>query len=285
MFKNLSPGAVGIRATLPEALKLAGEAGFGGIDVSINEVAKLAAETSMDHVKEMFAQHGLRPGGWGLPVDFRKDDAAFEAGLAAFPAQAKVGAALGCFRVPTWVSSYSDERPYREQFDLLAGRFRRIAEVLKGHGCALGLEFIGPKTLRAGHKYEFIHTMGGMLEMCDAVGTGNVGLLLDCWHWYTSHSTLDDLRKLRVEQVVYVHVNDAPEGVPIDEQLDNVRCLPGETGVIDLASFLQVLSDIGYAGPVTPEPFSQRVREMAAPDAARATYASLDGVWQKAGLK
>ncbi len=55
MFKNLSPGAVGIRATLPEALKLAGEAGFGGIDVSINEVAKLAAETSMDRVKGMFS--------------------------------------------------------------------------------------------------------------------------------------------------------------------------------------------------------------------------------------
>jgi sugar phosphate isomerase/epimerase len=285
MFKNLSPGAVGIRATLPEALKLAKEAGFSGIDVSINEVAKLAAETSMDHVKGLFAQHGLKPGGWGLPVDWRKDDATFEAGLAQLPGQAKTGAALGCFRVPTWVLPYSDERPFKEQFAFLANRFRRMAVILKDHGCSLGLEFIGPKTLRNGYKHEFIYTMGGMLEMCDAVGTGNIGLLLDCWHWYTSHGTLDELRKLKAEQVVYVHVNDAPAGIPIDEQMDNVRCLPGDTGVIDLPSFLKILSDLGYDGPVTPEPFNQKVREMAAPDAARATYAALDGVWKKAGLK
>jgi sugar phosphate isomerase/epimerase len=36
------------------------------------------------------------------------------------------------------------------------------------------------------------------------------GLLLDCWHWYTSGATLDDLAQVRGAQVIYVHVNDAP---------------------------------------------------------------------------
>lgn len=285
MFKNLSPGAVGIRATLPETLRLARETGFGGIDVNINEVSKLVAESSVDHVKGLFSEHGLRPGGWGLPVDFRKDGATFEAGLTGLPGQARTGAALGCLRVPTWVPPTSEERPFKDQFDLMTVRFRRIAEILRDHGCSLGLEFIGPKTLRAGRKYEFIHTMAGMLELCDAVGTGNVGLLLDCWHWYASHGTLDELRKLKVHQVVYVHVNDAPAGIPVDEQLDNVRCLPCETGVIDIAAFLKTLADIGYEGPITPEPFSQKVREMSAPDAARATSASLVEAWKRAGLQ
>jgi sugar phosphate isomerase/epimerase len=285
MFKNLSPGAVGIRATLPEALELAKAAGFDGIDVGIGEAAKLVAETSADHVRGLFAKHGLKPGGWGLPVEFRKDGATFQAGLAQLPAQARIGAELGCFRVPTWVLPYSDEQPYARQFELLAGRFRAIAEILKDHGCSLGLEFVGPKTSRAGHKHEFIHTMGGMLEMCDAVGTGNVGLLLDCWHWYVSHGTLEDLRKLKPGQVVYVHVNDAPAGVPIDEQVDNVRRMPGETGVIDIAGFLKALAAIGYDGPVTPEPFNPKLRELPAAEAARVTFASLRDIWEKAGMK
>src|SRR5205085_3386577 len=82
----------------------------------------------------------------------------------------------------------------------------------------------------AGHKYAFIHTIAGALELGERIGTGNTGLLLDCWHWYTSHSTREDLARLRTEQVVYVHVNDAPPGRDIDEQIDNQRLPPGPSG-------------------------------------------------------
>ena len=101
-----------------------------------------------------------------------------------------------------------------------------------------------------------------MLALGREIGP-NVGLLLDCWHWYTSHGTLDDLKRLTAEQVVYVHVNDAPAGIPVDEQQDMVRALPGETGVIDIVGFLQTLRAIGYDGPVTPEPFKKELNESA----------------------
>ena len=39
------------------------------------------------------------------------------------------------------------------------------------------------------------------------------------------------------------------------------------------------LVDIGYAGPVTVEPFSKRLNAMAPFDAARATAAALKSVW------
>ena len=103
---------------------------------------------------------------------------------------------------------------------------------------------------RAGKPHEFIWDMKRMLELGQVIGTGNVGLLLDCWHWYTSGGTVPELLALRPEQVVYVHVNDAPAGIDRDAQVDNVRCLPGETGVIDIVGFLQALQTIGYDGPV-----------------------------------
>ena len=87
------------------------------------------------------------------------------------------------------------------------------------------------------------------------------------------------------DQIVHVHVNDAPARVANDDQIDNVRCLPGETGVIDLPGFLRTLEVAGYDGPVTPEPFSQRVREMPAEDAARTTATALRGAWHAAGLR
>lgn len=284
MFRNLSPGAIGIRANIEESLALAKAHGFQGIDLNIDEAARLADERGIDHVRELFEAAGLRPGGWSLPVNWQAEEAGFRESLEGLPRYARVGQALGCPRVVQWIPPASNERPFQENFDWHVHRFRPIAQLLKEHGCRLGLEFIGPKTSRVKAKYEFIYTMDGMLKLCDAIGTGNVGLLLDCWHWYTSHGTLEDLKRLRPEQVVYVHVNDAPAGIPVDEQIDNVRCLPGETGVIPLAPFLRILYEIGYDGPVTPEPFSQRVNQMPPAEAAAATGEALLRVWRAAGL-
>ncbi len=81
-----------------------------------------------------------------------------------------------------------------------------------------------------------------------------------------------------------VHINDAVEGRDPDEQIDKERRLPGESGVIDLKGFLQELKAIGYTGPVTPEPFSEKLREMEPRDAIRATAEALMKVWTEAGI-
>jgi sugar phosphate isomerase/epimerase len=116
------------------------------------------------------------------------------------------------------------------------------------------------------------------------VGTGNVGLLLDCWHWHTCLGSLADIRSLDPSDVVNVHVNDAPLGVDVIEQIDNIRTLPSETGVIDLVGFLKVLKEIGYEGPVSPEPFSQRVRDLPPDEAVKQTHDGLNTAWEQAGL-
>ena len=183
--------------------------------------------------------------------------------------------------------SGSDERPYKDNFAWHVARFRQIAEVLRDEGCRFGIEFIGPRTFRAQYRHEFIYTLDGLMELAHAIGTDNVGLLLDSWHLYTSGGSVADLDRLTADDVVAVHVNDAPAGIPVDEQIDNVRTLPMETGVIDLPGFMGKLRDMGYDGPVTPEPFSARLNELAATDpvaAAREAARAMDALWLAAGL-
>jgi sugar phosphate isomerase/epimerase len=87
--------------------------------------------------------------------------------------------------------------------------------------------------------------------------------------------------------VVAVHVNDAPAGIARHEQIDNQRALPTETGVIDLVGFMGKLKAIGYDGPVTAEPFSKRVVDLAAANPAAAfaeTAGSMDALFGAAGL-
>ena len=285
MYKALSPGTIGVRPRdLREAVAWAGRHGFGGVEVGAREVADLVEQEGAAAVRSVFAAAGVRPAGFGLPIDWRGATEAWRAGVEALPRLARAAAAIGATRCMTWILPGSDERPPEENRRFHVERLTPPARILADAGCRLGLEFLGPKTLRDGRTYPFIHTMREMLALGAEIGP-NVGLLLDSWHWYTSHATLDDVRTLRPEQVVYVHVNDAPAGVPVDEQIDNVRALPGETGVIDITGFLRALQAIGYDGPVVPEPFKQDLRALPSDEARLAVVsAAIDGIFRKAGL-
>ncbi len=284
MYKGLSPGAIGVSAeTLEARIEAAQIGGFGGVEVNPSEIADLVEMHGSSAVAARFTEAGVQPAGFGLPVEWRGAQDAWEEGLNNLPRLAAAAAAIGATRTMTWIMPCSDTLEFDENKAFHVTRFMPVAKILADYGLSLGLEFIGPKTLRETQKYPFIHTMEQMLAMGREIGL-NVGLLLDSYHWYTSHGTVDDLRALTPEQIVVVHVNDAPVGVPVDAQMDGVRDLPGATGVLDIAGFLQSLQAIGYDGPVTPEPF---VNLSALPsDTARLQRvgAALADIWRKAGL-
>ena len=176
MFKGLSPGAIGVRAhTLEEALAAAKVGGFGGVEFNPSEIADRIDAEGADAVRARFTDSGLRPAGWGLPTDWRGAEDAWQAGLADLPRLAAAAAAIGGTRVSTWIMPGSNDRGYDENYAFHVARFTPIARILGDHGVSLGLEFIGPKTLRDTQKYPFIHTLPDMLALGRDIGP-NVGL-------------------------------------------------------------------------------------------------------------
>jgi sugar phosphate isomerase/epimerase len=271
--------------SLADTVALAAATGYAGIDFNIREAAGLAASTGLDHVRSLFNDAGVRPGLWSLPVAWREDR--WRDDLEELPRLATLGRDLGCTRTATWCPSWSDDRDYEANMRWHTERFRAIAKVLSDHDCRLGLEFLGPSTLRKGHQYEFIHTMDEMMGFFSEVGTGNMGLLLDAWHLYSSGGSVSDLDRISADDVVTVHINDAPALTPLDELQDNVRFLPMETEVIDLPGFMKRLEAMGYDGPVTTEPFNARINEVATEDPKRAAAevsAAMDRLWRASSL-
>ena len=286
MYTCLSPHAINVQANdLDQALAAARIGGLQGIEIPAAQVADLIDQIGVDAVRRKFTDANIRPAAFPLPVEWRKDDARFRADVDKLPRAAKAAQALGVTRSATWVLPMSNERPLDENIRFHIDRFAPIARVLADHNLRLGLEFIGPRTMRDSQRYPFIYKMHDMLELGRKIGP-NVGLLVDVWHLYTSHGTLDDLRKLNADDVVYVHVNDAPPGIAIDEQIDNVRDLPGATGVIDIAGFLRTLKEIGYDGPVTPEPFKKELKGLPSDEARlKKVGQAMKDIFRKAGLR
>ncbi len=284
MFTSLNPGAIGLSVPFTEALELASTYGFEALDLPIRELRELSQQTSLQAIRERFESVHLRPGGWGLPVDFRSDEDTYQAGLAQLASYARIAQELESPRCTTWLLPFSDQLDYNANMEFHIRRLRPIAQILADHECRLGLEFVGPRTMQQGHRYTFISTIAEALELGSRLGTSNVGLLLDCWHWYTSHGTVDDLKRLTADQVIYVHVNDAPADRAVDEQIDNQRLLPGTSGGIDIAHFLQVLDQTGYDGPVVAEPFDAELNALPPRERVKVTRDSLSRIWSIAGL-
>ncbi len=287
MYSTLMANAIGIKdLSLADTIDLAAKTGFEGVWFDIREAKSIADERGVDYVKEMFSSKGVRPGGWGAPVRWQSDEHR-DADLEALPPLAELGVALGNPFTSSGIMPGNNERPFDEQYAWILERLKPFAQALADSGVRLGIEFIAPKTLRNRFTYEFIYSMPQMLKLGRDVGTGNVGVLFDVWHHYTAHGTVEDLDQLTKDDVMVVHVNDAPVGLAIDEQQDLSRTLPMETGVIEAPAMIAKLSAIGYDGPVIAEPFSQRINELAATDpesAAVETAQSIRTLFTAAGI-
>jgi len=279
MFPSFNPGHIGIKVSLEEGIPMAKRHGFVGFDFPMLDAEAWAKERSAAALADLFASSGVRIGCWNLPFRAMGDEADFQKGLAALPEQAKLAQAIGALRTAMWIIPSSDSLTFRENFDLHVARYRAISKVLGDFGIRIGLEFIGPKKSRGG-KHVFVHDLSGMLELCSAIGPG-VGLLLDSWHWYTSGGTVAELQALTNEQLVHIHINDAPAGIDREEQIDNQRKMPGATGVIDITGFLRSIARAGYDGPITAEPFDKTVNSLPPEEAARTNAQAVLGVLQK----
>ncbi len=238
-----------------------------------------AIEAGAGATNDLLAGLKIRPAVIDFPVEFRKDDATFQASLTQLDAAARFAAAIHCPRMITYIMPSSDT-PKDELRQIYKQRFTESARILERSNVRLGLEFLGPLEFRKAHKYEFIWRMNDMLAFARECGP-NVGLLLDSWHWHHAGATPEDIIAAGRDRIVHVHFNDSPN-LPPEQIRDNQRLLPGE-GVINLTGFLQALQHIHYKDALSVEVFG-RTKDMTPEAAAKAGLDSSLAVFRKAGV-
>ena len=280
---DLRCSSIGVRADQRTAIRLAHKHGFESVTPDPRFLADLSDESRAQLLEEMKDKR-IAWGTAGLPVRFNRDERTFADGTKRLPRLASGLQRAGVTRVGTWLSPSHAELTYVANFRQHATRLRAYAKILADHGLRLGLEYIGPKTLWASNRHSFIHTMAETKELIAEIGLDNVGFVLDSWHWYTAHETADDLRTLENSDVVACDLNDAPVGIPVDQQIDNRRELPAATGVINLKEFLKVLVEIGYDGPIRAEPFNRILDQMEDDPAVAETAKAMQKAFALAGI-
>ena len=262
--------------SLKDDVPLAAKYKYEGISFDIK---RESAVFSAESFSSLLAEHGLRPASFALPVEFRKEKETFDTGIKALPALCEFAQRTGTTRCTAYIMPFSDTLDYKTNFLQHKKRLRAAAEILEEYGIRFGLEFISPPLFRKGRAYEFIHNLDGVSDLLDAIGTSNLGHLLDVFHWDMAGQIFDDFKKIQGnEQIIVAHINDAPKGFSREEQPNHQRELPGATGVLRINDFIKGLRELNYDGPVLVEPFNESLRNQNFEDAVKAAKAAMDKV-------
>ncbi len=144
-------------------------------------------------------------------------------------------------------------------------RLRQAAERAAEYGVRLALEFQG--------RGAFGNNLETAVQLVEELGTDNVGVCLDVFHFYTGPSKLADLELLTVQNLFHVQLCDVA-GLLREVARDSDRILPGE-GDWDVGPIVERLRAIGYEGPVSVELFNPVLWQMDARQVAEVAITSL----------
>lgn len=278
-IRTVFPSAIGhSEVAFPDAVNDVMESGYFGYWFDPSKDFILPAEGTLSLIRN---KH-IVPMGMELPVEFRKDEELFLRDLLSLGEKAEYAERIGIRKAATWIVPSHDRLSYEENFSLHVERLRKILDVLGEHGITLGLEFQGPKSLRAGKKHCFIHSLDGIFSLISALERSNCGIIMDVWHWFLSGAEYFDFNSFESgDQIVAVHICDAPSGLNDLEYQDLSRKLPCSTGVLDVGTFLKGVNSTGFAGPLLVEPFYSPLEKMSFREALNASFSSMEEAIQK----
>ena len=160
-----------------------------------------------------------------------------------------------------------------------AAKFAELAAQAEGVGTRLGLEFFpwsNIKNLHAG------------LELIEAAGHDNAGVVIDVWHIERAGTPVADLASVPLNRIIGVELNDAdPEVVgTLFEDTVHRRRYCGE-GSFDLTGIITALRTAGWTGPWGVEILSEEHRSLPVEEALTRAAASarrqLEAAAQQAG--
>ena len=118
-----------------------------------------------------------------------------------------------------------------------------------------------------------VTSLDAVIALAQGAGATNGGIAIDTWHMGKLGIPPEDLRRIPLEYLAWVELSDGmrenmPD--PVDETI-NHRRLPGE-GEFDVAAYVDVMTDMGYAEPWGVEVLSEDLRNRPMDEIFRRAY-------------
>ncbi|OLT30495.1 hypothetical protein BJF79_09625 [Actinomadura sp. CNU-125] len=250
-----------------EVVRASHAAGFPFVELSARRL--LEAVSGDPQAAELVSSGAITPvhGGWSIRLHWERDrfEQALPEAIAEMEAVARLGSRSGALVLPRQRPDTGFLVPGREE---TLDRIGRVAAWAASFDLSLMLEFNGLHTFDRSDRG--CRTLKETVELIRCLGSPNVGVLLDSYHWHASGGTAHEVAEIPADMPIFVHLNDAPD---IRRHLldDSLRQLPGD-GCIDLPALLAALQWRGYEGPLSVELKNRELHSRSPYEAARLAH-------------
>ena len=219
-----------LRASPPELIRIAGQAGYDYVGLRLLEVTggdawPLATDTQlMSETKEAMSAHNV-----GV-LDIELVRLTPEFAVESLTPTLEAAAVLGARHVLT--------QAHDTDWSRLVDNFGRVADLVADYSMTADVEFLTWTSMRG---------VTDVKRLLDAADRPNVGLTVDTLHFFRSHCAFSDLENLSPDRFHFVQIADAPAVGPTDVEglifaAREDRLEPG-TGGLDLAGLLLALPE------------------------------------------
>ncbi len=225
-------------STLESDLELCDKQGYDFIEIRLDKLNDYLTRNTILDLKRFFDTHTLKPYAFNALefISFR-DEKGFDDIMKDLAFVCEAGQVIGCYKVVIVPTFDVGNRTISEIETETIRVIDIMADYAEKSGIKLAFEFVGYPNCS-------VNTFGQAYSIVKKVDRKNVGIVLDCFHFHSMGSRLDDLKKADPEKIFIFHIDDS-EDLPAGAARDEHRLMPGD-GAIDLNAILEVLKEIGY---------------------------------------
>jgi 2-keto-myo-inositol isomerase len=138
-----------------------------------------------------------------------------------------------------------------DDYKAAAANLHDVAETAMQFKMKAMVEFVRASTL--------IATLNTLASVMRQSAHPNLGILFDCYHFWSGNNKLDDIDAIRPGEIAHAHFQDVPD-IPRELLDQTSRFIPGD-GVSPLTKILRKLADKGYSGPLSVELFLPKFQQ------------------------
>ncbi|MFB5679087.1 2-keto-myo-inositol isomerase [Paenibacillus terreus] len=236
--------------------------GYDYIEIrTMDKLPEYLQEHSLDDLADYFRTHHIKPLAFNALVFFNnRDEEGYQEIIREFRQMLEMGSKLGVKYIVA-VPLVTEQKILKSDIKASCVEvLKELSDLAEPYGIRIAVEFVG-------HPQCTVNTFGQAYEIVEEVARDNVGLVLDCFHFYAMGSKREDLERTDASKIFILHIDDT-EDYPIGFLTDEDRVWPGH-GVIDLDFILSTIQRKGYSDVVSVELFRPEYYQLDAEEAIR----------------
>lgn len=260
---NTFPGDLSEVSPFPlrERAEVASSVGWKGMGLVLSDMQATIQQIGIFDVKSIFQDNDIKHVELEFLVDWHLDDARRVASDTAYSEMLDIASKMEIKKIKLGGGVFEEGEP---DMPRMRDAFGKLCERAAPLGVDVVVEFL---------PFSLINNVDRAIAMTDIEGITNGGILVDNWHVERGGMTAEDIRKIPPHLLKAVELDDA--GAQMVESFFNDsthhRHLCGE-GVIDIASHIQAILDLGYTGYWGVELISAEHRKLPLEEAAKRAF-------------